>query len=93
MNCEMKWSLNLTKDAKKDLKFFQKNAPALYEKCFTLIEDIVKTPEAGIGKPEKLKYSKKNLYSRRVNREHRLVYIVNSKKKEILIISMRKHYV
>ena len=88
----MKWRLNLTKDAKKDLIFFKEKNERLYEKCFSLMEDILKSPETGIGKPEKLKYSKENLFSRRVNQEHRLVYIVNSKTKEILILSMRKHY-
>ncbi|MBT4936462.1 Txe/YoeB family addiction module toxin [Candidatus Peregrinibacteria bacterium] len=88
----MRWILNLTKDAKKDLQFFKDNNSLLYEKCFSLMENMLESPSCGIGKPEKLKYSKDNLYSRRVNREHRLVYIIDNKNKEILVISMRKHY-
>ena len=59
----MKWNLNISLNAKRDLQFFQKNNNALYEKCFTLIESILINPVLGIGKPEKLKYVKENLYS------------------------------
>ena len=88
----MKWNLNISLNAKRDLQFFQKNNNALYEKCFTLIESILINPVLGIGKPEKLKYVKENLYSRRVSQEHRLVYIIDYKNSVILILSMRKHY-
>jgi toxin YoeB len=84
--------LNISANAKKDLQFFHNNNTALYEKCFVLIESILINPISGIGKPEKLKYKKENLYSRRVNQEHRLVYIIDYKNYTILIISMRKHY-
>ena len=39
-----------------------------------MIKDIIRNPYDGIGKAEKLKYDKKDLYSRRINKEHRLVY-------------------
>lgn len=55
-----------------------------------LIKDIQRTPFAGKGKPEPLKYDLAGLWSRRINREHRLVYRVSGN--EILIYTCRYHY-
>ncbi len=55
-----------------------------------LIEDIRRDPFAGIGKPEPLKYHLPGAWSRRIDEEHRLVYIVTDK--EIIIIAARYHY-
>ena len=61
----------------------------IVKKINELIKDIIKNPYGGIGKPEKLKYDKKDLYSRRINLEHRLVYHIENEK---LIITSCKYY-
>lgn len=55
-----------------------------------LIKDIQRNPFTGKGKPEPLKYDLAGLWSRRIDREHRLVYKVMEK--ELLIYSCRYHY-
>ena len=55
-----------------------------------LIRDIQRTPFKGLGKPESLKYDLTGYWSRRIDREHRLVYQVTGE--EILIYSCRYHY-
>jgi toxin YoeB len=55
-----------------------------------LIEDIRRDPFAGIGKPEPLKYHLPGAWSRRIDDEHHLVYLVTSK--EIIILAARYHY-
>ncbi len=55
-----------------------------------LIKDIQRTPYEGIGKPEALKYDLVGYWSRRIDREHRLVYKVD--KDTVIIISCRYHY-
>jgi toxin YoeB len=55
-----------------------------------LIEDIRRDPFTGIGKPEPLKYHLAGAWSRRIDDEHRLVYLVTAK--EIVIIAARYHY-
>ena len=55
-----------------------------------LIEDIRRDPFTGIGKPEPLKYHLPGAWSRRIDEEHRLVYIVTDK--DIIIIAARYHY-
>ncbi len=46
------------------------------DKINTLIEDIQRHPFSGLGKPEPLKRNLRGFWSRRINREHRLVYRV-----------------
>ena len=55
-----------------------------------LIENIQKTPFEGLGKPEPLKHELSGLWSRRINREHRLVYEVLEDK--VRILACRFHY-
>jgi toxin YoeB len=55
-----------------------------------LIEDILRDPFTGIGKPEPLKYHLPGAWSRRIDDEHRLGYLVTDK--EVIIIAARYHY-
>jgi len=55
-----------------------------------LINDICEHPFTGIGKPEPLKYELSGLWSRRITRNHRIVYEIFDGK--ISIISMKGHY-
>lgn len=55
-----------------------------------LIRDILRDPFEGIGKPEALKHQFKGYWSRRINREHRLIY--KATETSILIISCYSHY-
>jgi len=62
----------------------------MLKKINELIHDIQSTPFEGKGKPEPLKYDLAGFWSRRIDREHRLVYRVDEK--DILIYSCRYHY-
>jgi toxin YoeB len=62
----------------------------ILKKINVLIKDIQGTPYSGLGKPEPLKYDLAGFWSRRIDREHRLVYQVIGS--EILIYSCRYHY-
>jgi len=55
-----------------------------------LIKDVQRDPFRGIGKPEPLKHELKGCWSRRIDREHRLVYEVTEGK--IRILACRYHY-
>jgi toxin YoeB len=55
-----------------------------------LIEDILRDPFTGIGKPEPLRYHLPGAWSRRIDDEHRLVYVV--KDDEVIILAARHHY-
>ena len=55
-----------------------------------LIKDAVRTPFEGIGKPEALKHQFKGYWSRRIDQEHRLVYMVTDT--SIIVMSCYSHY-
>ena len=59
-------------------------------KIIKLIEEIQRDPFQGSGKPEKLKHELSGCWSRRIDKEHRLVYEVLGKK--IRILACRYHY-
>ncbi len=79
-----------SKNSWEDYIFWQTNDKKMLRKINELIKDIRKTPFEGKGKPEPLKYDLSGFWSRRIDREHRLVYQVEEKK--ILIYSCRYHY-
>lgn len=55
-----------------------------------LIKDIKRSPFEGIGDPEPLRYSWTSYWSRRIDKEHRLVYKVEQS--ELSIAQCRFHY-
>lgn len=59
-------------------------------KIIKLIQEIQRTPFEGTGRPEKLKHDLSGCWSRRINKEHRLVYQVLEDK--IRILACRYHY-
>jgi len=77
--------------AKDDLDFWIKSGDkTITKKIIKLIESIKETPFQGIGKPEPLKHQLTGYWSRRINKEHRLIYQVNQN--NILIFSAKGHY-
>lgn len=78
-------------DAEKDLMIWKKSGQKKDLKRITeLIKAIISDPYDGIGKPEPLKYDLFGCWSRRITKEHRLVYEV--KENRIYIFSLRGHY-
>ncbi len=77
--------------ALEDLEFWKKSGQKIIIKKITsLLKDIQIDPYSGPGKPEELKHGLSGWWSRRINKEHRLVYrVVNS---QIHVLSMRFHY-
>ena len=55
-----------------------------------LIKEIQRTPFEGTGKPEPLRHELKGCWSRRITKEHRLVYEVGEE--TIRILACRFHY-
>ena len=88
----MIYKINILAQAEQDLAWFRKHDKKHYIKCFDLVRDAAQEPRKGIGKPERLKYYAQEVYSRRVNRKDRMVYIIDEEKKEIDISSFRGHY-
>lgn len=76
--------------AREDQLYFKEHEPKTAAKIKQLVKNIMQAPYDGVGKPEPLKHDLSGRWSRRINREHRLVYSVNGD--VIHIISCRYHY-
>lgn len=61
-----------------------------HSKIINLIASIIDNPFTGIGKPEPLKHQLTGCWSRRINKEHRLVYQVTDD--AVIIVSCKFHY-
>jgi len=80
----------LTPDALADLEYWRRSGNKVVQaKITSLLTAIRLTPFEGTGKPEPLKNELAGKWSRRINREHRLVYAVSDK---IYVYSLRGHY-
>jgi toxin YoeB len=78
-----------------DYRKWQVQDPKMADKINRLIADIKSSPFSGIGKPEPLKKDMAGLWSRRIDKEHRLVYRVAGKKgleQRLEILQCRFHY-
>ena len=76
-------------------KFWKKSGKkTILKKISEILRAIQENPYEGIGKPEPLKYNLTGIWSRRLDREHRIVYeILNENTIEILnIMSLKGHY-
>lgn len=62
----------------------------LLKRINELIKDTVRSPYAGIGKPEPLRHALAGFWSRRITDEHRMVYRMVGKNLEIA--QLRFHY-
>jgi toxin YoeB len=88
----MTYKLNILKNANKDLDWFRKHDRTSYIKCFDLVRAVIEAPRTGTGKPERLKYFEKEVWSRRVNHKDRMIYTIYEGLKEIDVSSFRGHY-
>ncbi len=85
-----KWICIIQKQFREDLIFWIKTNPKIALRVFDLIEDTLRDPFKGKGKPESLKYLPGNVWSRRITHEDRLVYRVYENKVDFL--QARYHY-
>lgn len=86
-----KLSITFSPQAFDDYEYFLKKDGKIIKRINQLLKSISRDGAlGGIGKPEKLVGNFSGYYSRRINREHRLVYTVNNK--AILVASCRYHY-
>jgi toxin YoeB len=87
-------TVSFTSTGWEDYLFWQANDVATLDKINELIRDTKRDPFRGIGKPEPLSGNLKGWWSRRITREHRLVYKVEGSKpnQNLIIIQARFHY-
>ena len=73
-----------------DLRYWVRTDRKTALRVLALVEDVLRNPFSGIGKPEPLRFYLKGCWSRRVTQEHRLVYLVRNERVDFL--QTRYHY-
>lgn len=73
-----------------DLKSWERRDRRVRKRIEKLIDDCLRSPFSGIGKPEPLRGDRSGFWSRRITDEHRLVYRVTAD--AIMIESCVGHY-
>lgn len=73
-----------------DYVYWQGQDKKTLKRINRLIDDTLRSPFEGIGKPEPLKENLTGFWSRRIDDTHRVVYAVDDS--QITIIACRYHY-
>ncbi len=79
-----------TPNAWEDYLYWQAHDRAMLRKINALVRAALRTPFEGLGKPEALKFDLAGKWSRRINAEHRLVYMVDGDR--LVVLQCRYHY-
>lgn len=86
------YSIKFTEEAQKQLGILARKAPQAIKKLEKLLEELREHPRTGTGQIEQLKHYKEETWSRRITREHRLVYRIHDDVVEVLVLSVYGHY-
>ena len=73
-----------------DLRYWVQTDRKLALRVLRIVEDILRDPFQGMGKPEPLKYLAEGAWSRRLTQEHRIVYLASETRIDFL--QVRYHY-
>ena len=73
-----------------DYLYWQQTDKKILKRINRLIKDIQRKPFEGIGDPEPLRFNWTGYWSRRINKEHRIVYSI--KYNELLVAQCCFHY-
>lgn len=87
---QKKWICITQKQFREDLVFWVKTDRKIALRVLDLVEDCLRDPYKGKGKPESLKHLPGNTWSRKITKEDRLVYRVYEEKVDFL--QARYHY-
>ena len=82
--------LLFTPSAWEDYLFWQNQDKKTLRRINTLIQSILRTPFEGEGKPEPLRGDLSGKWSRRIDGQNRIVYVVGEDK--VTILQCRTHY-
>jgi toxin YoeB len=75
---------------REDLYFRVETERNIALRLLKLVEDVLRDPFTGIGKPEPLKYLHPGAWSRHITQEHGLVYLVQEERIDFL--QAKYHY-
>ncbi len=89
----MNYRLSFSPQSIKDIRKIKESGDfKLYNKLSNILDELLEHPNTGTGKPELLKHYEKPTWSRRLSRQHRLIYTIEDRTVTVYIISAWGHY-
>ena len=89
----MSYTLEFSKIALEDIEKHKKSGnKSTLKKLEKLLNELMEHPTEGTGQPEMLKHNLQGLYSRRINKKHRLVYSIKEEIITVYVLSAHSHY-
>ena len=89
----MSYKIKLTKEAEKQLLQFRKSgAKKDLQKIITIFSELQEHPTTGIGQIEALKGNLSGYWSRRINKQSRIIYTIYEDIVTVEVVSLRGHY-
>ena len=82
--------LLFTANGWKDYSHWLQADRTMLKRIDRLIDDALRDPTSGMGKPEPLRHLLAGTWSRRITEEHRLAYLVDGD--DQIILQARYHY-
>lgn len=83
-------SISFTSEGWEDYSHWRENDADIFQRLNALLGECLRNPFKGTGKPEPLKGDLSGFWSRRITREHRLVYLYEGG--TLTILQCRFHY-
>lgn len=89
----MSYTLEFSRTALDDIEKHKKSGDkSVLKKIEKLLNELMEHPTTGTGQPEILKHDLAGLYSRRINKKHRLVYSIKEQVVTVYVLSAWSHY-
>ncbi len=73
-----------------DYLYWQITDKKILKRINRLIKEIKRNPFEGVGDPEPLRHNWSGYWSRRIDREHRIVYKITDE--SLIVVQCRYHY-
>lgn len=86
------YTIKFSVEAQRDVIKLQNRYPEALKKLIKLLPELKEHPRSGTGKVERLKHYTQETWSRRLTKEHRVVYRIDDYVVEVLVISAFGHY-
>lgn len=85
-------NIQISPNALDHLRYWAETNPRTLTKILNLVEYIRRDPYEGVGQPEPLKHELEGFWSRRIDKEHRIVYKYQEEDELIIIVACKGHY-
>lgn len=86
----IEWTLIVATRFLADLHYWLEHDWRIALRIVRLMREVARDPLQGMGKPEVLKHDRAGIWSRRIDREHRVLYQLDEN--AIQFVSARFHY-